>query len=495
MNQQNVCKKPLVISNATVISFYESNPHINIETVNLLLIELMQNATPRGGNCDWLSIVSSAPSENECHQTAELIKIQTKLKDAIHSLSKELISQYIEAKTDYIREFRSLSSTEEPNKDLMIENNNELMRKIECLFSPLAKIKGNGCTIFEKATNIRKQFHKIINANIESILSKYGTDSAKSITKEYIANFENNSSHMMQTIQQLVTEYLANKDSQIETTIQKIKSGTSEDGSTSYYRIFYEINDVLQEFRKSNTSHPLETLLSQLFSTASISQEETGYVIHRDAHTPIYIEHQTTKDRNINVPEIKTFVKTSQDKSSHGILISQFTGITSKPNYHIDITNNRILVYIHQMEYSPDKLQIAVDTIDSISEKLSDFYFNAETKYSVPKEVLDDINREYQYFVLQKESISNSLKDNYKKILSQLEEIRFTSLDKFLSTRYTSCKKQGFTCDLCNQFHVGTLKGLAAHKRGCTRKLAKTTSLSIEKLPIYAVKQKLASET
>lgn len=484
---QNCVRKPLLISNPTVASFYESNPHINIETVNLLLIELMKNASPRGGIGDWLSMIPSTATENESHQTAELEKFQKKIKDTIHSLSKQLISQYIEAKTDYIREFRSLSSTEDPNKELFMENNSELMRQIETMLSPLSKIKGSGSTIFDKATTIRKQFHKIVNANIESILSKYGSDTAKNVAKEYIANFENNSSHMIQTIQQLLTDYLLTNDSQIESAIQNIKSGTSDD---SYYRIFYEINDVLQEFTKSATSHPLESLLSQLFTTASISNEDSGYIIHREAHTPIYIEQHTTKDRNINVQEIKSFVKSSQDKACHGILVSQFTGITSKPNFHIDITHNRILVYIHQMEYSADKLQIAVDMIDSISLKLSDFYFNADTKYSVPKEVLDDINREYQHFVLQKETISNSLKDNYKKILSQLEEMRFLSLDQFLSTRYSSCKKQGFTCDLCNQFHVGTLKGLAAHKRGCNRKLAKIASST----PIYAVKQKLVSE-
>lgn len=486
MTQKLLCK-PLVISHPTVISFYESNPHINIETVNLLLIELMQTAGPKGGSCDWHSIIPPKPKENECHQTAELVKFQKTLTDIIHSLSKQLISQYIEAKTDYIREFRSLSSTEEPNKELMMENNNALMHQIESLFSPLSKIKGSGCTIFDKATNIRKQFHKIVNANIESILSKYGTDTAKNIAKEYLSNFENNSSHMIQTIQQLLTDYLANKDAQIEATIQHIKSGANEESSHSYYRIFYEINDVLQEFSKSNTSHPLETILSQLFTTAAISQEDAGYVINRDANTPIYIEQHTTKDRNINIAEIKSFVKTSQDKSSHGILVSQFTGITSKPNYHIDITNNRIQVFIHQMEYSPEKLQIAVDMIDSISLKLSDFYFTAETKYSVPKEVLDDINREYQYFVLQKETISNALKENYKKILAQLDEMRFISLEKFLSTRYSSCKKTGFTCDLCNQFHVGTLKGLAAHKRGCNRKLAKNASYA-EKAAVGNVK-------
>jgi hypothetical protein len=139
------------------------------------------------------------------------------------------------------------------------------------------------------------------------------------------------------------------------------------------------------------------------------------------------------------------------------------------------------------MEYSADKLQIAVDMIDSISDKLLDFYSNAETKYSIPKEVLDDINREYQSFVLQKETISNALKDNYKKIIAQIDEIKFASLDKFLSTRYSCCKKQGFTCDICNNFHVGTLKGLAAHKRGCNRKLTRDSS---DKTPIYNVKVK-----
>jgi len=470
---QNLLGKQLTISHPTVVSFYESNPHINIESANLLLIELMQNALPKGGDGDWLSIVAPKQNGNESHQTSELEKYQKRIKDTIHSLSKQIITQYIEAKTDYIREFRSLSSIDDPNKSLLVENNMELMRKIECMLSPLSKIRGNGCTLFEQATMIRKQFQKIIHANIDSIISKYDSETGKTLTKEYIVNFESNSAHMIQSIQQLLTDYLTSKESQIETTIRTIQSGTSDEGALSYYRIFYEINDVLQEFSKSNTSHPLETLISQLFKTASVSHEDTGYIVHRKSYTPIYIEQHTTKDRNIHVSEIKSFVKSSQDKSCHGILISQFTGITSKPNYHIDITGNRILIFIHQMEYSADKLQMAVDMIDSISEKLSDLYFNTETKYSVPKEVLDDINREHQYFVLQKETISNTLKENYKKILSQVDDLKFTSLDKFLSTRYSSCKKQGFTCDLCNEFHVGTLKGLAAHKRGCNRKLAK----------------------
>jgi hypothetical protein len=462
------------ITNPEVIAFYEKNPHIQVDTVNLLLIELLKTTGPLSA-----IIPSVKLPGKESFQTTELIECQSKLKDVIHNLSKTIISQYIDAKTEYINEFKTIEWAYSDAKDTLMENNTRLITRMETIFSPLSKIKSHFC---EKSTNIQRQFHKIINANIESIISK----DAKIIAKEYINNFETNSTHMVQTIQQLLLDYLSAKDEQIDKTMQLLTQN-DESASQSYYKIFYEINDVLHQFKSRDTSYPFETLISQIFSTASISQEDPGIIIHRENKPVIYVENYAIKDRNVNNLEIKSFLKTTQEKVNHGILISQFTGITSKPNFHIEIQNNRVLIYIHQMEYSADKLQIAVDMIDSISDKLLDFYSNAETKYSIPKEVLDDINREYQSFVLQKETISNALKDNYKKIIAQIDEIKFASLDKFLSTRYSCCKKQGFTCDICNNFHVGTLKGLAAHKRGCNRKLTRDSS---DKTPIYNVKVK-----
>jgi hypothetical protein len=55
-------------------------------------------------------------------------------------------------------------------------------------------------------------------------------------------------------------------------------------------------------------------------------------------------------------------------------------------------------------------------------------------------------------------------------MVSQVSDIAFPALDKYLSSRYSSFKKQGFLCDICGVFNVPTLKGLAAHKRGCNRK-------------------------
>lgn len=68
--------------------------------------------------------------------------------------------------------------------------------------------------------------------------------------------------------------------------------------------------------------------------------------------------------------------------------------------------------------------------------------------------------------------VSTVSADCQKKVLSQIDEIRFPSLDKYLSTKYTNTvQKPGFKCDMCKAFNANNLKALAAHKRGCARKL------------------------
>jgi len=84
---------------------------------------------------------------------------------------------------------------------------------------------------------------------------------------------------------------------------------------------------------------------------------------------------------------------------------------------------------------------------------------------------LEEINKEYQSFITQKELIVNVLKDSQKKIFTQIEDFKFPALDKYLSTKFAATiHKQGFKCDLCKIFNANNLKAFAAHKRGCSRK-------------------------
>lgn len=176
------------------------------------------------------------------------------------------------------------------------------------------------------------------------------------------------------------------------------------------------------------------------------------------------------EDRNVNTEEIQAFSKIIEEHRYHGIFISQKGGVSGKPNYHIDYMNGNVVVYLHNGDHCKEKIKIAIDIIDNISGKLKDLnHSNGES--AISKAVLDEINKEYQLFLSQKEALIGVYKDCQKKVLAQIDEIRFPNLDKYLSTKYTAQPmKQGFKCDLCKSFNANNLKALAAHKRGCQRK-------------------------
>lgn len=456
----------LKITNRRIVDFYRLNPHISFETMNLYLLEILQSITSAANGHiqkDQLETAIFLPEDK--HRIDELSAFQHKLGEAVRKQIQHISSAYILAKTEYVREFRA-AIYDSDARQIMQENNTRFIERIKRAVAGLRV-----SSIAEKTQAMVRQFHKILTANSDAIFTK---DHSTTQEKEYVENFESNTAHMIQAITQLLSDCLSEKEQQIKTQTAVLKRREGGLNTTDYYKLVYECNDILHQLQvQCDNGRAFDIVLSKIFPTASITNESNGegpdnYVVLRDDKSAIRIESHNIKDRNIGAAEIKSFLK---DRTAHGILVSQYTGITAKPNYHIEIHNNFVTVYLHQLENSGEKLQIAFDMIDALSAKMGDFCMASEHKYSIPKEVLDDVNREYQQFIIQKETILSMIKDQHKRLLGQLDDIRFSSLDKYLATRYSSCKKQGYTCDLCNIFNVGTLKGLAAHKRGCARKL------------------------
>jgi len=209
-----------------------------------------------------------------------------------------------------------------------------------------------------------------------------------------------------------------------------------------------------------------EDQLNSTFSTNRIIKNDEDYIIHRQSIITI---HNNIQKTNISEDIIRNFIRSTDHNQSNGIFIAQYSGIIDKPNFHIEMHMGRIFVFLNHVEYSMEKIKIAVNIIDRLFEKMREFNTN-DKEWVIPKAVVDDINREYQTFISQKENISNFIKESQKKILTQLDDLDFPALEKYLSTKFSTSVKQGFKCDLCRVFTVNTLKGLAAHKRGCSRK-------------------------
>lgn len=460
------------ITNQTIIEFYRSNPHINFESINLLIIELLNSTST--SSVPLLPILSDKLESQDLQKIKELNSFLSNVRESIRKLIATITSKYITNKSEYIRDFRSATSETEPKE--LFEKTNQRFFEMACsLLSTTISIKFSN--IADKTKILLQQFNKILTTNTEQIFYKSEKSTFSNKIDEYLNNFESNSAHMIQAITQLLSECLLSYEFRANRVIELINR-KEDPNFMAYYKLIYELNDLLHQLPSSQgDTENFEHVLSRQFPTASISREsedvEHEYLLQRENKSAIYIETHDNHEHNIGTSYVKRFLKNTIERNTNGILISQYTGITSKPNFHIEIHNNIVVVYLHKLADSPENVKIAADMADSISNKLTDFCSISDNKYSIPKDVLDDVNREYQQFIMQKETIILTFKEQQKTILSKLDEIRFSSLDKYLSTRYSTSKKQGYNCELCGSFNVGTLKGLAAHKRGCARKIKK----------------------
>ena len=219
----------------------------------------------------------------------------------------------------------------------------------------------------------------------------------------------------------------------------------------------------------------LEVILNKLNPSSDIinNTDETicgDYIIITPNKANIIIENKTN-EINIKPCVVSLFISSCKKQKANGILLSQHTGITGKQNFEIDIIDSNVIIYIHSVEYDESKIQMAFEIINKIYEKIK--LINTDNDISISKDVLFEIKNEYQTFVNKKEEIQNNIKFSQNQLMHQLENIKLDNLNDYLSTKFTQIeKKYQHKCNLCNFYTSNTLKGMAAHKRGCKKKFA-----------------------
>jgi len=238
-------------------------------------------------------------------------------------------------------------------------------------------------------------------------------------------------------------------------------------------------NNILQESIK--TLHIQRSsyvnILSKMFPMAdisNISNDDNIICLKRFKKVKIIMRIYDTES-NISNDEVADFMNSIDQNNSCGILISQKSGITNKNHFQIDIHNRNIIISIHNVNYSHYIIESAVYIIDNLYEKMQQISNEIGNHYTIPTELLDNINNEYQLFCIKKNSIIETVKEFQKKMIAQLEECKFTCLNNVLSEKYSiSTHNSKFICDICKNYSGHNLKALAAHKRGCLRKKAGT---------------------
>jgi hypothetical protein len=339
----------------------------------------------------------------------------------------------------------------------------------------------------EGNNQVVKQLHDDIQRFYNDEIKTMGAGTLKSEQLDvFFANFDTKYDRMMQSIQTPILQVLSMNDERINKNINK-QQETQE-------KMLTNLEDFLNKYKNNSSlkgkfsENLLHKVIIQMFPTAEIvdtsKMVHTGdLVVKRESKDSIIFENKDYAD-NVSAEEVNKFIGDCEKQGMHGIILSQNTGIASKKNYHIDIKKGKVLVYVHNVDYSQYKIQIAVDIIDTLSEKLKDTSVEKEEK-AVSKEVMAEINAEFARFVAQKEAIITVVKDCQKKIIDEIKTISFPSLERFLS----SSDQITYTCDVCNRFTTQSKKVLASHKRTkeCKSHSVSGSSVSDDKIHISIV--------
>ena len=484
--------KELKTKHAKIVSFYKDHPSIDFEKANLLLVDFLDSifnhvTNDLGSNINSQILSYMTTTQNEIMDIKANVSV---LNDSVSKINEQTIqsikNQLQSIKTEYIDEIRTLNnntnlSTSEKLSNIVEKNNAFLLDKTTLLLNDIIPRTSNS-----EHTRIREflqlqmaELHKQISEDTINITKTYN---GEQFMKGFLDSFESKYNSMVQSIQQPMFSYVSASEERITNNINSVKD-LSTTSLSAQNNVFGELSQFLNKYNMSSNKGKygesnLYSVLNELFPSAEV-QDTTGmkasgdFIVKRIDKDPVMVE---TKDynHNVNKEEIAKFIRDIDVQNMNGIFVSQYSGITFKHNYHIDIHKGKILVYIQHCEYSPDKLRVAFDIIDYLSNKVQEL--NMDETNNIPKEVLDDINQEYQTFITQRETLQMTLKDFQKKMNSQIDALKFPSLDKYLETKYAYVQERSFTCDICNAFTGSNKQSISAHKRGCRKKIPNTSS-------------------
>lgn len=459
----------LTTSNRRICSFYEEHPNLNFDAINLIFIDLFEKLQINANGIDTTNMQILNNLFENTQQINDLKTSVLSLKDAVISQSNNTLVKFIDIRKDYIEDLKSIirSNTYENIGPLLEKNNGLLLDKTTLLIhDAIPKHQTHSFTDIHETI---QKFHQSISEDTRKLLQNLDGQSIK----DFIQNFETKSSILLHNVQQPICSFIHSTEERINDSITKLNE-TSNHQQTMQSQIITSIDTLSNCIKNTNDNTNMVVLLNQLYTTCEV------FHLKEYEHTPVYLMKRPQKthilfecnsgDTNATTDDVANFTKLVNDRNCHGVYVSHKSGISSKSNYFIEYHRGNIIVYLHNADYSPEKMKIAVDIIDNVSIKLKELN-NTNDDNTIPKNILDDINKEYQLFISQKEALVSLYKDCQKKVLSQIDEIRFPNLDKYLSTKYTvQIQKHGFKCDLCKCFNANNLKALAAHKRGCVRK-------------------------
>ena len=461
--------KGIIIKNPDVISFYQQHPNINIETINLFFIDIIKKLSTN---------LSSTMNDNNI---SKLLSMVTEMNTTINKFDTSFSLKLMELKKDYMEELKQAMNNnainEKGNMQSVLERNHDnLVAKTQLLLNEFMPRSQEG---YYKLEKVLKEHFNIMNSATKRILEQTNKEESSEIVK----NIDDQFSKMVSLIHQPICNYIQSSEERTLNNIQQVKDNVNSH-KQSQETLATEMNSFLNKYKnnsnlKGNISETeLYYVLQKLMPSDEIlrcgSESATCDIkVNRcDPNKPTILFENKNYTGTVDTEEVRKFERDIQLQKKHGIFLSQNSPITFKSEFHIDIINGLILVYVPNAEYDLNKIKVAIDIVDKLSIHVSELVSKTDKEVKEEHQIMNNrdltaIIKEYTEFGIKKMETIDMIKTMSKQMIEKLEEMQMPNLNKYLmgTGQYKSDK---MLCQFCGVFNGKNKSSLAAHMRNCS---------------------------
>jgi hypothetical protein len=506
----------IVLKNEKIIDFYNKYQQIDIEKVNIMIIDMLENIILNFEGDITKNMVSELYKKIH-NQTSEITSIKDEfnsiiknnieltksnqhiitnelstIKETLNKLNNDItnnvISKFYELKTSYVEDLKMIidkSGSENILKVLekLEKENDKIVDKTTLIINDIVpKTISNHYVHHELAI---KNFKEDMSKQIEQL-----KESSVSVDKIQVI-FTEKYNNLSMNIEKNILSYIISSEEKIKNTINEIKD-ISTQTNAQQENINGELIKFLSQYKIASKKgqfgeNLLESILTSLFPSSEIinTTGEVGsgdFILNRKDKVKILLENKNYDSTNISKKEVEKFINDVENQKCSGIMMSQRTGISSKQNFEIDINNGHVLIYIHNMNYEADKILLACDIIDNLTDKIKNIE-KTDNMLSLSESSLIKINEQYQKFINKREEIINHINENGKTLIGMLRTLELSDINTILCSKFATTKISNntvFKCNKCNDKEFTTMRSLSNHKRYCFVKSIDEISIDIK---------------
>jgi hypothetical protein len=463
----------LSVKNKDIWEFYDKHKHLNFEDMNLVLIDILEQLF-ESANPSLNTNIASQLIDNMKLIQNQVSTVTEMFSKSQHEMNTNFTLKFMEFKKDYIEDLKMILSNNTSDKlaPIIRDYNDTLLDKTRIMINEI--IPKNHETLSKEIENSIKLLHSSIHQDTTSFMK---STINKENLDQFVNSLEEKFSKTILSSQNIFNSLITSSENRLDSRLSELKD-ISKSNNTTQNVLQNNITDLLKKMENSSSKGKISenllfNILLSLYPTAQIdfvgTTKETGDIILTRKDKPTILFENKNYDKNVIQEEVKKFLRDVEQQNCSGIMLAQHYGITNKENFEIEIHNNNVLVYLHKVEYDADKIKAAVDIIDYFKSTLDNSGTIVGDTLSIDKDILDDINKEYQLFIASKLSHIKTIKDFQQKLISQAEDFKLPNLEQYLSKLYASSSSKNDVCEYCN-YVAKNSRALVAHYRGCIQK-------------------------